>query len=276
MIWAKKDGTDMFVKDKVAVIFGGSGAIGGAIAAVLAREGAHVCLGARNQNRLDLVREKIRNAGGRVDTFIVDVFDDVQVNQQIINLAEKTGGIDIVVNAMGFIHDQGKVIEELNLNEFLLGVTPFLSAQFNLCKAVLPFMGGHDRAGVIISVVAPAASMAVPGHLGHIVGCAAIEAFVKALASELGPKNIRAVCIRSHAISDAIQAGSYTREVFAAKAQAMGLTVEQWLEGAAQSTMLKRLPTLEQVAEMAAFLASDQAGAMTATVVNMTGGATIS
>jgi len=72
----------MFVKDKVAVIFGGSGAIGGAIAAVLAREGAHVCLGARNQNRLDLVREKIRNAGGRVDTFIVDVFDDVQVNQQ--------------------------------------------------------------------------------------------------------------------------------------------------------------------------------------------------
>jgi NAD(P)-dependent dehydrogenase (short-subunit alcohol dehydrogenase family) len=118
--------------------------------------------------------------------------------------------------------------------------------------------------------------MAMPGHLGHIVGCAGTEAFTKALASELGPRNIRVICVRSHAIVDAVQAGSYTREVFEPKAQAMGVTVEQWLAGAAQGTMLKRLPTLAQIAEVMAFLASDNAGAMTATVVNMTAGATIS
>lgn len=55
----------------------------------------------------------------------------------------------------------------------------------------------------------------------------------------------------------------------------MGLSVEQWVGGAAQSTMLKRLPTLSQIAELMTFLASENAGAMTATVVNMTAGTTI-
>ena len=59
-----------------------------------------------------------------------------------------------------------------------------------------------------------------------------------------------------------------------AKAAAMGLTVEDWLAGAAQGTMLQRLPSLAQVADTVAFLASDQAGAMTATTVNMTAGLT--
>ena len=54
----------------------------------------------------------------------------------------------------------------------------------------------------------------------------------------------------------------------------MGLTVEQWVGGAAHSTMLKRLPTLAQVADVITFLASDRADAMTATMVNMTAGAT--
>ncbi|MNE98139.1 short chain dehydrogenase [compost metagenome] len=55
----------------------------------------------------------------------------------------------------------------------------------------------------------------------------------------------------------------------------MGVTVEQFMEGAAQSTMLKRLPTLPQVAGVIAFLASEHARAMTATMVNVTAGATL-
>ena len=236
----------MLVKDKVAVIFGGSGAIGSAVAHAMAREGARVYLGARDRKKLDRVADDIRAAGG---------------------------GLDIVINATGFVHNQGKEITTLSLAEFMQGITPFLAAQFNLAKAVIPHMGGA-RPGAIITVVAPAATMAMPGHLGHIVGCAGSEAFIKALASELGPKNIRVLGVRSHAITDAVEAGSYTAEVFAAKAQAMGLTVEQWVGGAAHSTMLKRLPTLAQVADVITFLASDRADAMTATMVNMTAGAT--
>ena len=263
----------MLVKDKVAVIFGGSGAIGSAVAHAMAREGARVYLGARDRQKLDRVAGEIRAAGGRAETFIVDLLDERSTAERIAQLTQQSDGLDIVVNATGFVHNQGKEITTLSLAEFMQGITPFLAAQFNLAKAVIPHMGGA-RPGAIITVVAPAATMAMPGHLGHIVGCAGSEAFIKALASELGPKNIRVLGVRSHAITDAVEAGSYTAEVFAAKAQAMGLTVEQWVGGAAHSTMLKRLPTLAQVADVITFLASDRADAMTATVVNMTAGAT--
>ena len=116
--------------------------------------------------------------------------------------------------------------------------------------------------------------MAMPGHLGHIVGCAGTEAFTRALAAELGVKNIRVVCVRSHAIADAVQAGSYVGAIFAAKAQEMGITVEQFLGGGAQSTLTHHLPTLAQVADTITFLASDAASAITGTTVNMTAGAT--
>ncbi|MBJ9266023.1 SDR family oxidoreductase [Citrobacter freundii] len=263
----------MLLAGKVAVIFGGSGAIGSAVAQAMAREGAHVYLGARSQEKLDWTASRLRTAGGTVDTFITDVLDEHDASKQITQLAQQTGGIDVVVNATGFMHEQGKRIEALSLPEFMGGITPFLSAQFNIAKSVTPHMGG-DRAGVILTVVAPAAPMAMPGHLGHIVGCAGTEAFIIALASELGPANVRVVGVRSHAIVDAVAAGSYTGEIFSAKAQSMGITVDQWLAGAAQSTMLGRLPTLAQIAEVMTFLASDHAAAITATVVNITGGAT--
>lgn len=264
----------MLLKGKVAVIFGGSGAIGTAIGKVFIREGAHIYLCARDLNKLQNIAAQLHQLGGVVHMASVDVLDSQSINSTVAQIAQDTGGLDLVINATSFIHNQGKEILELNLDEFVGGINPFLTAQFNISKAVVPFMGG-DRGGTMISIVAPSARMAIPGHLGHIVGCAGIEAFIKALASELGPKNIRVLGVRSHAIVDAVQAGSYTRELFEPKAQAMGLSIGQWLEGAAQSTMLKRLPTLSQVAETVAFLASEHANSMTATVVNMTAGAII-
>ncbi|MBJ8497071.1 SDR family NAD(P)-dependent oxidoreductase [Acinetobacter oleivorans] len=264
----------MLLKGKVAVIFGGSGAIGTAIAKVFIREGAHIYLCARDLNKLQNIAAQLHQLGSVVHTASVNVLDSQSINNTVAQIAQDTGGLDLVINATSFIHNQGKEILELNLDEFVGGINPFLTAQFNISKAVVPFMGG-DRGGTMILIVAPSARMAIPGHLGHIVGCAGIEAFIKALASELGPKNIRVLGVRSHAIVDAIQAGSYTRELFESKAQAMGLSIGQWLEGAAQGTMLKRLPTLSQVAETVAFLASEHANSMTATVVNMTAGAIV-
>ena len=263
----------MAMHGKVAVIFGGSGAIGSTTAGVLAREGVQLWLGGRSQQKLDVVAERLRKAGGNIETFTVDVLDEASVTGSIEKLLSQAGGIDLMVNATGFMHQQGKSVEDLTLAEFREGFAPFLTAQFTIAKAAARHMGG-ERAGCLISVVAPAARMAMPGHAGHIVGCAGIEAFTKAVASELGPKNIRVLCLRSHAIVDAVEAGSYTREVFEPKAKEMGLTVEEWLGGAAQSTVLKRLPTLAQVAEMIVFLASVHAAAMTGSVVNMTAGAT--
>ena len=256
----------MGFKNKTAVIFGGSGAIGSAVAYALAREGADVYLAARNHARLEQIASRIRAAGGSASTFMFDALDDAA---QLSDLAH----IDIVVNATGFMHEQGKRLESLTLGEFRQGFDPFLAAYFNIAKAVSPRMGG-EHGGTMITVVAPAANMAMAGHLGHIVGCAGMEALTRALAAELGTYNIRVLCVRSHAIADAVQAGSYVGAIFADKAQKMGITVEQFLGGAAQSTLTHRLPTLAQVADTITFLASDAAGAITGTTVNMTAGAT--
>ena len=76
-------------------------------------------------------------------------------------------------------------------------------------------------------------------------------------------------------MTDAPAAGSYTKDLFQPAAAAAGLPVQEWIAGLAQGTMLKRLPTLSDVAEAAAFLASDQARTMTGTAVNLTGGAIV-
>jgi NAD(P)-dependent dehydrogenase (short-subunit alcohol dehydrogenase family) len=264
----------MLVAGKTAVIFGGSGSIGAAVAQTLSREGAQVFIGARNPARLGKVAEDIRAAGYKVETFLVDVLDERTTIDAVTTLAERTGGIDIAMNATGFLHDQGTGISDLSVGAFMRPIETFLRALFVTSKAVAPHMG-KNRPGVIITITAPAGRMAIPGHLGHIVTCAGEEAFTRVLASELGPKNIRVVCVKTHAVADTARAGSYTAELFMPKASAMGLEIEEWLEGAAQSTMLGRLPTLSQVAQTAAFLASDHAAAMTATVVNLTAGAAL-
>ena len=261
----------MLLKDKTIVIVGGSGAIGAASARAFAREGARVALGGRSRDRLDAVAAGIRERGGRADVFEVDALDAEATTAAIAALADRVGEIDVAVNATSFLHDQGSTIDELDLAAFMRPVDTFLPALFNVTRAVVPYMG-RSRQGVILTLSTPAGRTATPGHLGYTVTCAGVEAFTRVLAAELGPRNIRALCLAPHAISDAPQAGSYTARLFAPKATAMGLSVEDWLGGAAASTMLGRLPTLEDVAETAAFLVSDRARSMTAGYVNLSAG----
>jgi NAD(P)-dependent dehydrogenase (short-subunit alcohol dehydrogenase family) len=263
----------MLLTNKNAVIYGGGGAIGGAVARVFAREGARVFLAGRSQAKLDAVARDIAAEGGLVDTAQVDALDEQAVDAHAGSVAAKSGGIDIALNAVSFMHDQGTVLAELALDAYMVPIDRFLRSLFITSKSVAPYMA--KQSGVILTLTAPAAKMALPGHLGHIVSCAGIEAFSRALAAELAPRNVRVLCIRPHAIADAPEAGSYTGALFEAKAKAAGLFMSQWLDGAAQTTMLKRLPSLADVAETAAFLASDKAAAMTGSIINLTGGAVV-
>lgn len=270
----------MLLKNRNAVIYGGSGAIGGAMARVFAREGANVFIAGRTQAKLDAVAADITAAGGTVETAQVDAFDQRAVEEHVSAIAAKTGGIDIAINAVSVMHDQGTMLEDLSLDEFMRPVDGFLRTLFITSKAVLRHMGGK-RPGVILTLSTPGSKMAAPGVLGHCVTCAGTEAFSRVLAAELAPKNIRVVCLRPHAIADAPAAGSYTKELFKTQASykesAGGQPVAEWLPNSpmAQGTMLKRLPTLLEVAETAAFLASDRAGAMTGTVADLSCGTVV-
>lgn len=263
------------LEDKTAVIYGGGGAIGGAVARVFAREGARVFIAGRTSAKLDAVARDIAATGGKAETAQVDVLDQQAVEEHADAVAATAGGIDIALNAVSVMHDQGTLLADLSLEEFMRPIDGFLRPLFITSKAVARHMGG-ERPGVILTLSEPGSKLAVGGILGHSVSAAGKEAFSRVLAAELAPRNVRVIGIRPHAVVDAPAAGSYTKDLFEQMATANGQSVQEFLvAGLAQGTLLKRLPTLSEIAETAAFLASDRAGAMTGTIANLSGGALV-
>jgi 3-oxoacyl-[acyl-carrier protein] reductase len=262
----------MLLEDKVAVIYGGGGAIGGAVARELAREGARVFLAGRTRAKLERVAADIASGGGRAEVAVVDALDEAAVNAHADGVVERAGRIDIALNALGIPHVQGTPFAELSLAEYELPITQYARTNFITAKAVARHMSAR-RSGVLLTLSTPGSRMAGSGFLGYGVTCGAIETFTRILAGELAPSGIRVVCIRPHAIPEAL-ATSHSRAVFEPGAKLAGTTVEAMLEESARTgTLLGRLPTLVQVASTAAFLASDRAGAMTGTIANLSCGA---
>jgi NAD(P)-dependent dehydrogenase (short-subunit alcohol dehydrogenase family) len=266
----------LLLADRNAVIYGGGGAIGGAVARVFAREGAKVFIAGRTQAKLDAVARDIAATGGSVETARVDVLDQQAVQKHADTIAATAGCIDIALNAVSVMHDQGTMLADLSLDEFMRPIDGFLRTLFITSKAVARHMG-RERPGVILTLSEPGSKLAVGGILGHSVSAAGKEAFSRVLAAELAPSNIRVIGIRPHAVVDAPAAGSYTKDLFKQTAAAAGQSIQELLDGGAmaQGTLLKRLPTLSEVAETAAFLASDRAGAMTGAIANLSGGALV-
>jgi 3-oxoacyl-[acyl-carrier protein] reductase len=261
----------MLLKDRNAIIHGGGGAIGGAVARALAREGARVFLAGRTKAKLDAVARDIAAAGGAAEAAVVDALDEKAVNDHADGVAKRAGSIDIALNAVGIFHVQGTPLAALSLVDFELPVSTYVRTNFITAKAAARHMAAR-KSGVILMLSTPVSRMPGPGYMGHAVACAGVEALGRHLAGELGADGIRVACIRSHAIPEAAASGSHSREVFRQIAEPAGMTVEEMLGGAAGGTLLKRLPTLEQMAGTAVFLASDPAGAITGAIVNLNGG----
>src|SRR5688500_1343233 len=165
----------MLLREKNAVIYGGGGAIGGAVARVFAREGARVFIAGRTQAKLDAVVRDIVAAGGTVETAQVDVFDQGAVEKHADVVAETAGGIDIALNAVSVMHDQGTLLADLSLEEFMRPIDGFLRTLFITSKAVTRHMG-RERPGVILTLSEPGAKLAVGGILRHDLTAAGKDA----------------------------------------------------------------------------------------------------
>jgi len=108
----------MLLEGKTAVIYGGGGAIGGAVAKAFAREGAKVFLTGRTQGSLDAVASEIASAGGFVETAQVDATDARAVAEHLDAVAAKTGGIDISLNAISIEDIQGTPLVDMSIEDF--------------------------------------------------------------------------------------------------------------------------------------------------------------
>jgi 3-oxoacyl-[acyl-carrier protein] reductase len=259
----------MMLENKTAAIYGGGGAIGGAVARAFADAGARVYLAGRSRARLEKVANDIGDAAVVAE---IDALDERAVTDHADSVAADAGGIDIALNAVSFplVHDTP--FAELAVEEIMHPIDAFLRTNLITAKAVARHMTAR-RAGTILTLSAGASRVASPGSLGYGTTCAAIETMTQRLAVELGPSGVRVVCLRPHLIADGPSNGSYTRELFGRRAAAAGLSVDQWLAQWHENvTLLGRLPTLAQIADAAVFLASDRAGAITGAVVDLTCG----
>ncbi|KQZ57531.1 short-chain dehydrogenase [Lysobacter sp. Root559] len=262
----------MLLEHKVALIHGGGGAIGGAVARAFAREGAQVHLAGRSRAKLERVAADIVAAGGRAEIATLDALDQNAVDAHAAAVAEAAGAIDIALNAIGIAHVQGTPFAELSLQDYLQPIADYSRSNFITAQAAARHM---HRGGAILTLSTPGSRMSGVGFLGYGTTCAAIEAFSRLLAAELGGAGIRVVCLRPDAIPEALPM-SYAREVFEGYARRSGATVEAMLEARAHSgTLLGRFPTLAQVADYAAFVASDRAGAMTGAIANLSCGSLV-
>ena len=264
----------MLLENKHAVIYGGGGSVGGAVARAFAREGATVFLAGRSLPSLDLVAQEVSATGGEAETAEVDAMDERAVDRHADAVVTRAGGIDIAVNAVGVAHVQGAPFAELSYEDYAHPITAYTRTIFLTAKAAARHMT-HRGSGVILLIApGPGARLTGQGSLGNGVAAAALEAFSRILAGELGPSGIRVNCLRPHAIPESVVT-SHTRELFTGMAGLSGLTMEAWLSGLAGTTLLGRLPTLAEVADYAAFVASDRASAMTGAIANLTSGALV-
>lgn len=259
----------MLLDKKNAIVYGAGGAIGSAVAQAFAEAGARVFLTGRTSDTLEVVADKIRASGGVADVATVDAMDEDAVEAHADAVVREAGSLDISFNAISLPQTgiQGTRIVDLSPAGFDLPMAVYPRANFLTARAAARRMTGQGS-GVIVTITASPSRTAVPLMGGMAPAWAAIEALSRGLAAELGPHGVRVVCLNAAGMPETSQLS----EVYGLHADAHGISRDAFLTRMADLTLRKRLPTVAEIADVAAFVASDRAAAITGTVANLTGG----
>jgi NAD(P)-dependent dehydrogenase (short-subunit alcohol dehydrogenase family) len=245
---------------RVALVTGASQGIGKAIALKLAQEGASVVLTARGEELLNQVVNEIRAAGGKAVGVAADVSKKEDCERLIRQTIEAYGKIDILINNAGTsaTGEFEAATDEIWQADFDLK----LFAAIRLSRLAIPEMKKQNW-GRIINVTNIGAKQPAAKSMPTTVTRAAGLALTKALSKEFAPNNIlvNSICI------GLIKAGQHEKK--AAKA---GIPVEQMYETMGKNVPLGRVGRAEEVANVAAFLASEAASYVTGSSINLDGG----
>jgi 3-oxoacyl-[acyl-carrier protein] reductase len=253
----------VLLENKNAVIYGGAGSIGGAVARAFAREGARVFLAGRTRATLEELAAEIRAAGRLAETAQVDALDERAVDEHADAVAADAGGIDISFNLITHPYTHGIPLAEMAVDDFMAPVQTAARTTFLTTRAAARHMIPR-RSGVILAFGGPGERSGPMRDYylgGTQVAFDAIETIRRQLAVELGPHGIRVVTLASGGVPESLPEGTEGREEIA------GMIERQ--------TLLGRAATLEDIGNAAAFAASDWARSMTAAVVNVSCGALI-
>jgi NAD(P)-dependent dehydrogenase (short-subunit alcohol dehydrogenase family) len=240
---------------KVAVVTGASRGIGRATSLAFAGAGAKVALLGRDRARLEESLELVRNAGGEAATFVCDVRDEAQVKQSAADVVKRFGAVHILVNNAGTAIRKNVI--DFSLEEWRSLTDTNITGVFLMCKYFVPHMRGRGY-GRIINLTSIMAHVSSTGRGVYSATKHAVAGLTKALALELVDDKITCV-----AISPGFIATDLTAPLRADLAKNEALMAQ---------TPMHRWGEPGEIAALALYICSDQAGFMTGNDVLMDGG----
>lgn len=242
-------------QNKVAIVTGGAGGIGAAIASRLASEGATVVVSDVHLEAAQAVVQAIEAEGGKALAMAADIASGEACRGLVQAVASEFGRIDVLVNNAG-INRRGNLLA-LSEDDWHSSFAVNLDAMFHLCRAVLPGMieaGG----GAIVNTASQWGLYPAPGHIAYNVTKAAVASFTQNLARDYAPQKIRV---------NAVCPGEIHTPMLEAGVLRSGRTIAD-LD---RMVPFGRIGKPEEVAALVAFLASDEAAFMCGSLVEITG-----
>jgi len=257
---------DLGLKDKVAIITGGSDGIGKAAAISMATEGTKVAIVGRTQSKIDLAVEEIKNlSNGDVIGISADVSVESDVQSMIDKVISEFGQIDILVNNAGT--SSATTLELMTDEDLEVDFGIKIYGAIYCARGVLPYLKKSDNA-VIINTTTPGGKASSPGTQPTSLSRAAGISLTKSWAGELAKFNIRVntVCV------GVLKSGQHRTRWKAANAKDPNYTLEDHWQVVGKNVPLGRIGEAEEVGDVMCFLASSKASYITGTAINVDGG----
>lgn len=244
----------MKLKDKVALVTGASRGLGKAISLKLAAEGARVTVNyMKNADKAEEVVKEIISGGGSAAAMQADITSLPEVEKMVDSLYEQFGRIDILVNNAGVTRDE--LLLSMTPEDWDVVIRTNLGGLFNCTKAVAKYMM-VQKSGRIINISSVAGERGGRGQSNYAASKGGINAFTRSVAMELAPKKITV---------NAVAPGVVETEM-------SSTVIRRAKDIILDAVALKRLGQPEEIANVVAFLASDDASYITGEVIRVDGG----
>ena len=243
----------MSLSGRIAFVTGASQGIGRACALRLARDGASVAVGARNQEKLNQLVNEITTAGGKAAAFPLDVGDEEQVKSAVKAVIVQFGKIDILVNNAGITRDQ--LVMRMKRADWDAVLQTNLTSAYLCIQQVIGSML-KQRWGRIINITSVFGQMGQAGQANYAASKAGLIGLTMAIAREVGSRNITCNAVAPGFIETAMTA----------------VLSDEFKQNAVKQIPLGRVGSPDDVAAAVAFLASDDAAYITGHVLNVNGG----